>query len=45
VALWRFTLTAFVHGLPGGPGERERVFFEYPTNPNGNVIAFPRRRA
>jgi hypothetical protein len=32
------------HGLPGGPGEREPVFFEEPSNPSGNNIV-PFRRA
>jgi hypothetical protein len=39
----RLDIHIHIHGSPGGPGERESVFFEYPDNPSGNIIAFPRR--
>jgi hypothetical protein len=38
----RINIYVNIHGLPGGPGEREPVFFEEPTNPNGNVVPFRR---
>jgi hypothetical protein len=41
----RIDVHVHIHGLPGGPGEREPVFFEYPENPNSNVVPFRPRRA
>jgi hypothetical protein len=41
----RLDVHIYHHGLPGGPGEREPVFFQYPENPNGNVVPFGPRRA
>ena len=38
----RIGIHIHVHGLPGGPGEREPVFFEEPENPSDNVVAFRR---
>jgi hypothetical protein len=35
----------YVDGSPGGPGEREPVFFEEPEDPSANVVAFRPRRA
>jgi hypothetical protein len=41
----RLDVHIYHHGLPGGPGEREPVFFEYPENPSANVVPFrPRAR-
>jgi hypothetical protein len=34
-----------IDGPPGGPGEREPIFFEEPENPSANVVAFRPRRA
>jgi hypothetical protein len=41
----RIDVHVYHHGLPGGPGERSPVFFEYPTDPTGNVVPFPQRPA
>jgi hypothetical protein len=37
----RVDIHIHVHGLPGGPGEREPVFFEEPRAPE-NVVPFRR---
>jgi hypothetical protein len=36
----RLDVHIYIHGLPGGPGER--VFFEGPEDPNSNVVSFRR---
>jgi hypothetical protein len=41
----RLDVHVHVAGLPGGPGEREPVFFEEPEDPRANVVAFRPRRA
>jgi hypothetical protein len=40
----RLDIHVHVHvgGPPGGPGEREPIFFEEPENPSNNVVPFRR---